>query len=169
MGEGAACSRRPPWRLVYRWVSAIFKAAVGDRLIASSPCIRIALPKRSDAEMVPLTVTEVEALAAAVPDRYRALIVFPAGMGLRQGECFGLTVDRVDFLRRRVRVDRQLISARGGVPAFGPPKTKAGFRIVPMPDVVAPTLAGHLARYRPGNLAGVRQQLVQSPAPELGR
>ncbi len=58
--------------LVYRWVSAIFEAAVGDRLMASSPCIRIALPKRNDAEAVPLTVTEVEALAAAVPDRYRA-------------------------------------------------------------------------------------------------
>ncbi len=139
--------------LVYRWVSAIFKAAVGDRLIASSPCIRIALPKRNDAEVVPLAVTEVEALAAAVPDRYRALIVFAAGMGLRQGECFGLTVDRVDFLRRRVRVDRQLISARDGVPEFGPPKTKAGFRTVPMPDVVGTTLASHLARYRPRQFA----------------
>lgn len=138
--------------LVYRWVSAIFKAAVGDRLIASSPCIRIALPKRNDAEVVPLTVTEVQALAAAVPDRYRALIIFAAGMGLRQGECFGLTVDRVDFLRR-VRVDRQLISARGGVPEFGPPKSKAGFRTVPMPDVVRSTLADHLARYRPRQFA----------------
>ncbi len=36
-GHGRA---RPPL------VSAIFKAAVGDRLIASSPCIRIALPKQ---------------------------------------------------------------------------------------------------------------------------
>jgi hypothetical protein len=34
------------------------------------------------------------------------LIVFAVAMGLRQGECFGLTVDRVDFLRRHVRVDR---------------------------------------------------------------
>ena len=55
-------------------------------------------------------------------------------MGLRQGECFGLTVDRVDFLRRQVRIDRQLIAARDGVPEFGPPKSKAGFRTVPMPD-----------------------------------
>jgi integrase len=136
--------------LVYRWVSTIFKAAVGDRLIAASPCIGITLPKRNDAEVVPLNVSEVEALVAAVPDRYRALIVFAAGMGLRQGECFGLTVDRVDFLRRRVRVDRQLLSAVGGVPEFGPPKSKAGFRTVPMPDVVSSALAAHLARYRPG-------------------
>ncbi len=88
---------------------SIFKATVGDRLIASSPCVRIALPTGGDAEVVPLTVAAVEALAAAVPDRYRAPIVFAAGMGLRQGECFGVTVDRVDFLRRQVRVDRQLI------------------------------------------------------------
>jgi len=37
--------------LVYRWVATIFKAAVADRLIASSPCIRIALPKRADTEV----------------------------------------------------------------------------------------------------------------------
>lgn len=135
--------------VVYRWVSTIFKAAVGDRLIAASPCIRIALPKRADTEVVPLGVAEVEALAEAVPDRYRALIVFAAGMGLRQGECFGLTVDRVDFLRRQVRVDRQLIGVRAGVPEFGPPKSKAGFRTVPIPEVVATTLAEHLARYGP--------------------
>jgi hypothetical protein len=41
----------------------------------------------------------------------RALIVFAAGTELRQGECFGVTVDRVDFLRRHVGVDRQLIPA----------------------------------------------------------
>jgi len=92
----------------------------------------------------------VSALAEAVPERYRALIVFAAGMGLRQGECFGVTVDRVDFLRRLVRVDRQLIAVRGGVPEFGPPKSKPGFRTIPMPDVVGSAVSAHLARYGPG-------------------
>jgi integrase len=123
---------------------------VGDRLIASSPCIGITLPKRADAEVVPLSVDQVEALAVAVPDRYRGLIVFAAGMGLRQGECFGLTVDRIDFLRRHVRVDRQLVSASAGIPEFGPPKSKAGFRTVPMPDVVGSALAAHIARHGRG-------------------
>jgi len=36
--------------LVYRWVATIFKAAVGGRLIAASPCIRIALPKKLDTQ-----------------------------------------------------------------------------------------------------------------------
>jgi hypothetical protein len=39
--------------VVFRWVSTIFKAAVGDRLIAASPCVRIALPKRTSAKVVP--------------------------------------------------------------------------------------------------------------------
>ena len=35
----------PGWvELIYRWVSTLFKAAVGDRLIASSPCVGINVP-----------------------------------------------------------------------------------------------------------------------------
>ncbi len=43
--------------------------------------------------------------------------------GLRQGEAFGVTVDRVDFLRRTLTVDRQ-ITQIGRTVDFGPPKTK---------------------------------------------
>jgi integrase len=136
--------------VVYRWVASVFKAAVGDRLIAASPCDRIALPKRERREIVPLEVEAVERLVAALPDRYRALIVFAAGTGLRQGECFGLTSDRVDFLRRQVRVDRQLLGARAGVPEFGPPKSPAGFRTVPLPHLVTEALAAHLSAFRAG-------------------
>lgn len=49
--------------LVYRWVSTIFKAAVGDRLIAASPCAGIKLPKHDRGEIVPLAIEAVEALA----------------------------------------------------------------------------------------------------------
>jgi len=93
--------------VVYRWVAAIFKTAVGDQLIGASPCNRIALSKREDGEVVPLTAAQVQQMADACPHRYRALVVLAAGTGLRQGECFGLSVDRVDFLHRQVRVNRQ--------------------------------------------------------------
>jgi integrase len=136
--------------IVYRWVATIFKAAVGDRLIAASPCTRINLPKGDRGEVQPLEVSAVEALATTVQERYRALIVFAAGTGLRQGEVFGLTVDRVDFLRRQVRVDRQLTAVHAGVPEFGPPKSPAGFRTVPMPTVVTEALAAHVAAFGTG-------------------
>ncbi len=58
-------------------------------------------------------MAQVAAMASAVPNRYRALIVFAAGMALRPGEAFGLTVDRIDFLRRSVRVAQLLRGALG--------------------------------------------------------
>lgn len=134
----------------YRWVATIFRSAVEDRLIPASPCVRIALPKKDRTDVEPLTGDELKALAAEVPDRLRALIVLAAGTGLRQAECFGLTVDRVDFLRRQVKVDRQLVRTRAGVPEFGPPKTQASLRTVPMPKVVADVLAAHLAAHGTG-------------------
>jgi len=136
--------------LVYRWVATIFRSAVEDRLIPASPCIRISLPKRDRRQLEPLTVEQVSALATELPDRLGGLVVFAAGMGLRQGECFGLTVDRVDFLRRQVRVDRQLIQTRQGIPEFGPPKTEASVRTVPMPQVIGDVLARHLATFGSG-------------------
>ena len=40
--------------------------------------------------------------------------------GLRQGEALGLTLDRIDFLRRTLTVNRQLVVTKGE-PRFGPP------------------------------------------------
>ena len=86
--------------------------------------------------MDPPTVEQVATLIEAIPDRYHALlVVLAAGTGLRQGECFGLTVDRVDFLRRTVRVD-QLSSPTTAHLQFGPPKTAASVRTVPFLTVV---------------------------------
>jgi integrase len=89
-----------PSELVYRYVVAILRSAVADRLIASSPAVGVRLPRATRHRVVPLTVEEVQALAGATPDHYRGLVVFAAGTGLRQGEAFGATADRVDFLRR---------------------------------------------------------------------
>ena len=66
---------------------------------------------------------------------------------MRQVECFGLTVDRVDFLRRTVRVDRQLVTVNRRPPFLSPPKTLASVRTVPLPQVVVDVLAAHLAAF----------------------
>jgi integrase len=96
-------------------------------------------------------VEQVRVVAALMPDRLQAAVWVGAGVGLRQGEVFGLTVDRVDFLRRVVRVDRQLVTPNAGEPVLGPPKTKASYRTVPLPDSVGLLLAEHLRRFPPGD------------------
>jgi integrase len=135
--------------VVHGIVSGIFRAAVRDRVIAHNPCDGTRLPKVTKSRVEPLATETVLALADAVPDRYRALVILAAGSGMRQGECFGLTVDRIDFLRRIVRVDRQLISVAGRTPYLAPPKTPASVRSIPLPTVVVDALAAHLAKYPP--------------------
>jgi integrase len=134
--------------VAFRWVSTIFRAAVQDDIIRKSPCVKITMPKPDPSahQVEPITVEQVRIVADAVPARYRAAVILAAGAGLRQGEVFGLTVDRVDFLRRSVRVDRQLVTLTGSV-RLGPPKTNASVRTVPLPHVVVNELAAHLAAF----------------------
>ncbi|MGE3448707.1 MAG: tyrosine-type recombinase/integrase [Microbacteriaceae bacterium] len=133
----------------YRVLSSVMTSAVEDRMIVTSPCRRIDLPRSEHGQIEPLRVDQVHALIEAADPRWRAYFVLLAGCGLRQGEAFGLTVDRVDFLRRTVRVDRQLVHLTGA-PRLAPPKTPAAVRNVPLPSTVADELARHLERYGEG-------------------
>ncbi len=134
-------------RVVASIVSSIFRAAVRDRRIAANPCDGLKLPKVHKGRVEPLPVEQVQAITEAMPARYRALLTVAAGTGLRQGEVFGLTVDRVDFLRRQVTVDQQLQSLPNQASALVPPKTQASVRVVPLPQVVINVLAAHLAEF----------------------
>jgi integrase len=136
---------------VYGKLRAIFAAAVEDRLIGRTPCSRsVKLPRAAGAEVVPMAPAQVRAMVEAVGDRYSALLVLLAGSGLRPGEGLGLTVDRVDFLRRTIRVDRQLVTISGQPARLGPPKTPQSVRTIPVPNAVIDELARHLEQCSPG-------------------
>jgi integrase len=133
--------------VVHRILAGIFKTAVRDRRIVASPCEGTKLPKIHRRRVEPMTLEAVQALTEAMPNRYRALVTLAAGTGLRQGEVFGLTVDRVDFLRRQLTVDRQLVTLPDRAPYLAPPKRQASVRVVPLPQVVVDALAAHLAAW----------------------
>jgi hypothetical protein len=67
---------------VYKIAGRMFAAAVDDRILAASPCHRVRLPRNDRPEVVPPTVEQITALAAAVSSRYRALVVLLAGSGM---------------------------------------------------------------------------------------
>lgn len=58
-----------------------------------------------------------------------------------------MEVEAVDWLRRTLRVDRQLVLLPGGEPYIAPPKTPASYRTVPLPQIVVDALAAHLATF----------------------
>lgn len=135
--------------VVYTVVASVFRAAVRDRKLASTPCDGIALPEVSKSRVEPLTTAQVDALAANVPEELRATVILAAGTGMRQGEILGLTRDRLRLLGKNpaVTVDRQLVTQAKGGTAFAPPKTAASVRTIPLPRVVVTALNDHLARH----------------------
>jgi integrase len=107
---------------------AVFKAAVLDRRLAVSPCTAIKLPHVEERRVCVITTEQVLALEAAAPPAWRAVVALGAGAGLRQGEALGVTRDRIDFLRRTLRVDRQLLNLPYQPPALVPVKTSSSVR-----------------------------------------
>lgn len=136
-------------RVTYQHLRSVFRAAELDRVIARTPCERITLPQVTRLRIEPLETAHVLAIEAAMPARWSAIVRLMAGTGLRPGEAAGVTIDRVDFLRRSLHVDRQLLLTRPHT--FGPPKTRSSVRTVPLPQVVIDGLAAHLAAYQPGD------------------
>ena len=124
----------------------VLNAAVDDRMIPSNPAKKLRLPRHVPVEMVIPTVEEVDAIRNNIDERFRALVVVGLGLGLRQGEVFGLSIDRVDFLRREVKIDRQLKRQERGT-ILGTLKTDNSYRTIPLPDLVGDELALHLERF----------------------
>jgi integrase len=139
-------------------LASVFRSAVKERIIPSSPCQDTAaeLPEPPQRHIEPLSAEQVSDLADGMPTSLRAAVLVAAGTGLRPGELFGLTVNRVDFLRRRLTVDQQLQTPdeRGTVPTLVPVKTAESVRTIPLPRYVADELAAHLARF-PVNADGL--------------
>jgi integrase len=133
--------------VAHRILSGILKSAVTDRRIVTNPCTGTKLPQVTKRKIQPISASQLHGILEHVPDRHRGLIVVAAGTGMRQGELFGLTVDRLNFDERTVTVDRQLINVNGRQPFFAPPKSQASIRIIPLPDSVVDALHLHLRHY----------------------
>jgi integrase len=126
-------------------VRAALKGALRDRRIVSDPSVGVVLPRRQrrDVSMEVATSEQVGAIVAACSPDMRAYVALCAFAGLRLGEASGLNVSDVDFLRRRIKVTRQVQKKRGGPPELRPPKYESN-RTVFASDELLETLARHI-------------------------
>ncbi len=141
-------------------------AAVGEEMLARTPCRAIALPSPDTTKdgIRFLEPGELDLLAATIDPDYRALIYVAGVIGLRWSECVGLQVRDVDLLQRKLSIERTLTEVRGTMHS-GPPKTKAGRRTISLPNFVALELAQHLQRH---NLTGANASALVFTAPGGG-
>jgi integrase len=130
-------------------VSAIFTAAVDDRLINSNPCQARSVnrPKPGHRKIVPWARSRVKQVYLALPDRYKIVVPLGGGCGLRQGEVFGLAADAIDRDNMVLHVARQIREIRTKL-VFAPPK-RGKTRDVPLSPGLLRLLDDHISRFPP--------------------
>ncbi len=135
----------------YRLLRAILTTAVDDGLIAKNPCRIKGAGTVRETRRPEITIEQLWRLADTVPERYRALVWLASATALRSGELAALRRKNVDLIRREIRIDPdegQYVEPGGGQkPYFGPPKSDAGARTVPIPDAILGILAVHMAHH----------------------
>jgi len=124
-------------------LSGVLSAAL-DGLIPRNPCSlkSVKAPKAERRRIVPWPRQRVEDVRGELTERYQALADCGAGLGLRQGEGFGLAPDDIRWLRGTVHVRRQ-VKIVAGRPVFAPPKGGRE-RDVPLPEVIKLRLSAHV-------------------------
>jgi len=136
-------------QVIFIHVQTIFNAAIDDERVRKNPCnaSSVQKPQIPLRKVVPWSAERVHAVRKAMNVRYRLTVLLGAGLGLRQGEVFGLAVEDVDFDDQVVHVLRQ-VKIVGGKPCFGPPKG-GKTREVPLPDSVASAIRAHMSTHPP--------------------
>jgi integrase len=119
----------------YRLLRAILNTAVkDDRLLQENPCRMRGFDKEPTSERPTASVDQVWRLAALMPHRFRALVIFAAFTGLRWGELVALRARDVDLGLGVVHVVRKFAEMQNGERVPGSPKSDAGFRTVACPQ-----------------------------------
>jgi integrase len=83
--------------------------AVRDRLIGHNPCADTDLPKVVTKRQPIITPDQFDRLLAAVPDRYRTLVLTAIETGMRWGELAALRPRHLDLATGVVRVEETIV------------------------------------------------------------
>lgn len=131
----------------YRLLRAVLNTAVSDGRILSNPCSIKGGGAETHPERPTVSPAEVRALADAVAQNRRCMVLLAGFLGLRLGEVLGLAVRHVDLLHGTITVERQLQEAgKTGEQILTGPKSEKGRRVLPMPALVATAMRAHLER-----------------------
>jgi integrase len=131
----------------YRLLSTIMRTAVTDGVVFSSPCRVSGAGVEHSAERPVATVGEVEALADAMPDRLRLVVLLAIWCQLRRGEILGLRRRDVDPLHSIIHIEQSRTITRDGTSITKSPKSSAGRRTLSVPMPVMKAVVMHLDRF----------------------
>lgn len=152
----------------HRIMSVSFEAAVREGRISVNPAKRVKAPRKAVTTLDVLTLPEgLKVLRSVASDPLGALWATAMLTGARRGEVIGLEADRVsDVLDLSWQLQRFPLTAKDGkpdVPAdfeyrhirgglyLTRPKSRAGWRIIPLVDPLRTILQRHIEQNPPQN------------------
>ncbi|MEU9110596.1 tyrosine-type recombinase/integrase [Streptomyces sp. NPDC048483] len=123
------------WRIWINWL-----IDERDVPLPANVVSRVALPPASKRKPAKIAPEDVARIAACIDPRLEVTVWMAACGGLREGEVFGMTRDRVDFLRKRWYVEEQRQEGQAVET-----KTKASMTWISIDDFLVEKIAAHLA------------------------
>ena len=138
-------------------IKPAFQMAYNDDIIRRNPFeFRLDIIPNNTQKRVALTRRQQEQFLEYIRNdehfcRYLDEIKILLGTGMRISELCGLTISDLDFERRRIRVDHQLVRTREGKRYIEKTKTECGCRYIPMSDEVYECFLNILSRRKKQN------------------
>jgi integrase len=131
----------------YRLLRTIMNAAVDDHLRFDNPCRVKGAGSEPETDRPTASVDEVTALASAMPERLRLVVLLATWTQLRRGEILGLRRRDVDLLHEELKVTETEVITLSRQRIRKGPKSKAGKRRLSIPDNIVADVKAHLDRY----------------------
>ena len=128
-------------------LSSALNQAVKMEVIGRNPVSLTMPPKKPSEEMQILDESQVSQLQiAAAGSQYEALIHLALTTGMREMELLGLKWTDLDWVKKTLKVERQLVRPEEGPVRFAPPKTKSGKRTLTLGGKTIEVLRHHYDR-----------------------
>lgn len=148
----------------YALLRTILGTAVTDGLISSNPCvIRGAGQTKREHKIQPASAADLDAIVAALPERYGCMVLLASWCAMRWGELVELRRSDLDLKNGKVKVRRSAQVVNGQV-VVGPPKSDAGVRDIAIPPHLIPVIRAHVDRF-----AGWGREGLVFPAAQSGQ
>jgi integrase len=132
----------------YRLLATISNTAVEDDLVSRSPCrVKRASEEESEERPTADSVVELDCAVEACPEKCRLAVLLAAWCQLRRGEILGLQRRDLSDDLTTLKVVRTWVQVSDGPAIQGPPKSKAGQRLLNIPPHITDLLSDHLQRF----------------------
>ncbi len=127
-------------------VRQILEKAVENNLLIKNPAVSVSMPKRVKPEKRALTDGEKSIIEAAELDlKSRAFLYVLMYAGLRRGEALALMRSDINTVENTIEINKTLIIKGNKGEIKNSPKSKSGFRTIPIPSVLSDVLKEYLA------------------------